>query len=66
VLHEAFGSAGEAAPWSPLSPDAAAATDYVGPREIELYRSDTGNYRHNRAVAVALDRAAPIGDEPPF
>jgi hypothetical protein len=53
-------------PGPPLSTDAAAATYYVGPREVELYRSDTGNYRHNRAVAVALDRAAPTGDEPPF
>jgi hypothetical protein len=30
----------------PLSTDAAAATYYVGPREIEFYRSDTGNYCH--------------------
>jgi hypothetical protein len=49
ALHEAFRSAGEAAPWSPLSTDVAAATYYFDPREIELYRTDTGNYRHNLA-----------------
>jgi hypothetical protein len=58
----------EAAPWSPLSSDATAATYYVGPSEIELYRTDTGNYRHNLAsespsLWIVL---RPTGDEPPF
>jgi uncharacterized protein DUF3305 len=58
----------EAAPWSPLSSDATAATYYVGPSEIELYRTDTGNYRHNLeselpSLWIVL---RPTGGEPPF
>jgi hypothetical protein len=58
----------EAAPWSPLSRDATAATYYVGPSEIELYRTDTGSYRHNLAsespsLWIVL---RPTGNEPPF
>ena len=58
----------EAAPWSPLCSDAAAATYYVGASEIELYRTDTGGYRHN--VASELPSLwivlRPTGHEPPF
>jgi hypothetical protein len=58
----------EAAPWSALSIDAAATTYYVGSSEIELYRTDTGNYRHNLAsdapsLWIVL---RPTGHEPPF
>jgi Protein of unknown function (DUF3305) len=58
----------EAAPWSPLCSNAAAATYYVGASEIELYRTDTGSYRHN--VASELPSLwivlRPTGHEPPF
>jgi hypothetical protein len=58
----------EAAPWSALSSDATAATYYVGPCEIELYRTDTGNYRHNLASALPSLWIVlrPTGDDPPF
>jgi uncharacterized protein DUF3305 len=39
----------EAAPWTMLASDAEAATFYAGPAEIALYRTETGNYRHNLA-----------------
>jgi Protein of unknown function (DUF3305) len=58
----------EAAPWSILTIDVAATTYYVGTSEIELYRTDTGNYRHNLAsekpsLWIVL---RPTGAEPPF
>jgi len=56
------------APWTKLSDDGDRATFYAGAAEIELYRSETGNYRHNLvsgtpAVWVVL-RAT--GGEPPY
>jgi len=58
----------EAAPWSRLSSDATAATYYVGPSEVELYRTDTGNYRNNLASELPSLWIVlrPTGDEPPF
>jgi Protein of unknown function (DUF3305) len=58
----------EAAPWSPLSSDATTATYYVGLFEIELYRTDTGNYRHNLASALPSLWIVlrPTGGDPPF
>ncbi len=58
----------DAAPWSALSNNAAAATYYVGPSEIELYRTDTGSYRDNLAAELPSLWIVlrPTGDEPPF
>ena len=58
----------DAAPWTPLAADGEAATFYAGPAEIELYRTETDNYRRNLAsgapsVWVALQ---PTGGEPPY
>jgi hypothetical protein len=58
----------ETVPWTKLSDDGARATFYAGAAEIELYRSETGNYRDNLAsgqpaVWVVL-RAT--GGEPPY
>jgi hypothetical protein len=57
----------DAAPWTPLTADAETTTFYAGPAQIELYRSEAGNYRRNLASAapsiwVALVEAA--GDPP--
>lgn len=56
------------APWTKLSDDGKRATFYAGAAEIELHRSETGNYRDNLvsgapAVWVVL-RAT--GDEPSY
>jgi hypothetical protein len=58
----------DAAAWTPLAIDGQAATFYAGAAEIELYRSETGNYRRNLesgapCVWVAL---GPIEGEPPY
>src|SRR5262249_3952604 len=37
----------DAAPWTPLSQDGDGATFYAGAAEIELYRTETANYRDN-------------------
>lgn len=55
-------------PWTKLSDDGERATFYAGRAEIELYRSESGNYRDNLAsrqpsVWVVL-RAT--GGEPPY
>jgi hypothetical protein len=39
----------EAKPWTKLSEDGDAVTFYAGDAVLELYRSDTGNYRDNLA-----------------
>ena len=57
----------DAAPWTPLAIAEDAATFYAGAAEIELYRSETDNYRRNLAseapsVWVALQ--ATEGDPP--
>jgi Protein of unknown function (DUF3305) len=43
----------DASPWTLLSQDREAATFYAGAAEIELYRTETGNYRDNLASGVA-------------
>jgi hypothetical protein len=58
----------DAAPWTPLVSTGETATFYAGAAEIELYRTETDNYRHNLASAapslwVALN---PTGGEPPY
>ena len=47
----------DAVPWTRLSEDQEAATFYAGAAEIELYRSETANYRDNLSTGVPL-RAA--------
>ena len=58
----------DAESWTLLASDAEATTFYAGAAEIELYRSETGNYRDNLAsgapqVWVALQ---PTGGDPPY
>jgi hypothetical protein len=58
----------DAAPWTRLSEDPEAATFYAGGAEIELYRSETGNYWDNLNTGVPLVWVAlrPTGGEPPY
>ena len=63
----AFSGVPSAPAWSKLSDDGERATFFVGTTDIELYRSETGNYRENLLVEqpllwVALRSAA--GDPP--
>jgi hypothetical protein len=44
----------EAQPWTKLSHDGGAVTFYAGDAVLELYRSETGNYRDNLAADNAL------------
>jgi uncharacterized protein DUF3305 len=58
----------EAAPWTVLSVDGETTTFYAGSIDIELYRTETGNYRDNLASGqpslwIAL---RPTGVEPPY
>jgi hypothetical protein len=58
----------EATPWTPLPGASGADTFYAGAAEVELYRSETANYRDNLASGqpslwVVL---RPTGDDPPF
>ncbi len=58
----------DAAPWTVLSADAEGTTFYAGAADIDLYRTETGNYRDNLASGrpslwVAL---RPTGIEPPY
>jgi hypothetical protein len=58
----------DAAPWTELPGESDAATFYAGAAEVELYRSETTNYRDNLASGqpalwVVL---RPTGAEPPF
>jgi hypothetical protein len=57
-----------AAPWTLLSQDHKGATFYAGAAAIELYRTETGNYRENLASAEAKLWVAlrPTGVEPPY
>ena len=58
----------EAAPWTQLPAEGDGATFYAGAAEVELYRSETTNYRHN----LASERPSlwvvlrPTGADPPF
>jgi hypothetical protein len=58
----------ETAPWTKLSDDGDVATFYVGAAEVELYTSDTGQYRDNLAsenpsLWVTMRTT---GSEPPY
>lgn len=58
----------DADPWTPLAVAGETATFYAGAAEIELYRSETDNYRRNLAsgapsVWVVLHAT---GSEPPY
>jgi hypothetical protein len=57
----------DAAPWTRLSANGEDATFYAGSAEIELYRTETANYRDNLAAGAQLWVALrPTGVEPPF
>jgi hypothetical protein len=63
-----LGGLPDAAPWTKLDVAAETVTFYAGPAEIELYRTETDNYRTNLASAapsiwVALHAT---GGEPPY
>jgi hypothetical protein len=63
-----FGGTSGAKPWTVLSEEGDLALIYAGATEIELYRSETGNYRQNLespmpSVWVILQ---PCGGEPPY
>ena len=65
---DVLAGAPEAAPWTPLPGARGADTFYAGPAEVELYRSETTNYRDNLATGqpslwVVL---RPTGGDPPF
>jgi hypothetical protein len=56
------------APWTQLAADGDAATFYAGAADVDLYVSETGNYRdnlvtHAPSIWVAL---RPTGVEPPY
>jgi Protein of unknown function (DUF3305) len=58
----------DAAPWTVLSQDSEGATFYAGAAEIELYRTETTNYRDNLGSGAPLLWVAlrPTGGEPPY
>jgi len=58
----------EAAPWTRLSEDGAGATFYAGAAEVELHRTETGNYRDNLGSGAPMLWVAlrPTGVEPPY
>ena len=58
----------DAAPWTPLASEGESATFYAGAAEIELYRSETDNYRRNlvtEAPSLWVSLQAAEG-EPPY
>lgn len=54
--------------WTPLGSDGEAMMFYAGPAEIELYRSETSNYRDNLASGAPLVWVClhETGTEPPY
>jgi len=58
----------DAAPWTPLSQDCDGTTFYAGAAEIELYRTETANYRDNLGSGAPMLWVAlrPTGVEPPY
>jgi hypothetical protein len=58
----------EAAPWTRLSEEGDGATFYAGTAEVELHRTETGNYRDNLGSGAPKLWVAlrPTGVEPPF
>jgi hypothetical protein len=55
-------------PWTKLSDDGERVTFYAGAAEIELYRSEAGNYRENLLVETPLLWVAlrPSESDPPY
>ena len=58
----------DAAAWTPLTVDEETATFYAGAAEIELYRTETKNYRDNLGSGAPMLWIAlrPTGVEPPY
>jgi hypothetical protein len=58
----------DASAWTRLSEDAEAVTFYAGATDIELYRTETGNYRENLGSGTPLLWIAlrPTGSDPPY
>lgn len=58
----------DAAPWTMLSQDSEGATFYAGAAEVELYRTETANYRDNLGSGAPMLWVAlrPVGSEPPY
>ena len=58
----------DAAPWTVLASDDDGVTFYAGPAEIDLYRTETTNYRSNLASGrpVLWVALRPTGVEPPY
>lgn len=58
----------DALPWTILAHDGDTTTFYVGAAEIELYRTETSNYRNNLATGAPTLWVAlrPTGVEPPY
>jgi hypothetical protein len=58
----------DASPWTVLSQDPDGASFYAGAAEIELYRTETANYRDNLASGAPMLWVAlrPTGVEPPY
>jgi hypothetical protein len=58
----------DAAPWTLLAGDNEGATFYAGPAEIDLFRTETTNYRNNLASGAPVLWIAlrPTGVEPPY
>ncbi|HEX3162881.1 MAG TPA: DUF3305 domain-containing protein [Pseudolabrys sp.] len=57
----------DAAPWTVLSSDEEASMFYAGAADIELYRSETGNYRDNLSSGIPsvwISLQATGGDPP--
>jgi uncharacterized protein DUF3305 len=64
----ALSSVPDTPPWTKLSDDGERATFFVGAAEIELYRSEAGNYRENLLVEMPLLWVAlrPTEADPPY
>jgi uncharacterized protein DUF3305 len=58
----------DAAPWTMLSQDDNGAIFYAGAADVELYRTETANYRENLGSGTPLLWVAlrPSGVEPPY
>lgn len=64
----ALGGAPDTRPWTKLSDDGERATFFAGTADIELYRSEAGNYRENLLVEKPLLWVAlrPSDADPPY
>jgi hypothetical protein len=58
----------DAAPWTKLSEEGDGATFYAGAAEVELHRTETGNYRDNLGSGAPKLWVAlrPTGVDPPY